>query len=306
MIEFDIDIEIEKKLLVILKNKTKRFLKYLENNDIDIKDEEELIKAAKECEKEEKKNKKIYGINKILLLYTLAAISKNIDKKSGVKFRERIKPEMFEKTIEEADNKIQELYKNTTKRAIYYIKNYIENINKLQDEIFRKSVELSTDELKKQIKSLYSESIKKMPENIDKYIERLRSDKSKFKLEEFEKMIKDDIVEVVWQEARNVVNERMKNSDILNINSVLGEIQAEYTKIIMKELGINTFIWVTKHDDRVREKHAWREGKVFNMNGKLVKGSGEDTAEILPKQEWGCRCKMGIEEKTIEEAVESA
>ena len=38
MIEFDIDIKIEKMLLKILKGKTKKFLKYLEENNIDVED----------------------------------------------------------------------------------------------------------------------------------------------------------------------------------------------------------------------------------------------------------------------------
>ena len=42
MIEFDIDIKIEKMLLKILKGKTKKFLKYLEENNIDVEDEEEM------------------------------------------------------------------------------------------------------------------------------------------------------------------------------------------------------------------------------------------------------------------------
>ena len=71
----------------------------------------------------------------------------------------------------------------------------------------------------------------------------------------------------------------------------------------MEELGIKGFIWVTKHDDRVRAKHSWREGKLFDMNGNLLKGVGEDSAKILPKQEWGCRCRMAIDKKAIEEAL---
>ena len=95
----------------------------------------------------------------------------------------------------------------------------------------------------------------------------------------------------------------MGYSDLLNSNNVLGEIQSEYVKVIMEELGIKGFIWITKHDERVREKHLWRHGKLFDTNGNLIKGTGKDSSRILPKQEWGCRCKMGIDEKVIEEAL---
>ena len=306
MIEFDVDIRIEKMLIKILKNKTKKFLKYIEDNNINIEDEEELIKAAEEFEEKEKKNKTIYGLNKMLLLYTLTSISNKIGKTSKERFKNRMTSEMFEEVTEKADKQTEELYKNTLKRAIYYITKHISNVRKIHSEILKKSSELSIEELKKEIKTSYYESFKKLPEHIEKYIEKIRAEKSKFKMEEFEKRVQKDIAGNIWEEAKERVEEQMTYSDVLNTNSVLGETQAEYVKIIMEELGINSFVWITKHDSRVRAKHSWRDGKVFDMNGNLLKGSGEDTDKILPKQEWGCRCKMGVDEKTIEEVLESA
>ena len=80
MIEFDIDIKIEKMLLKILKGKTKKFMKYLEENNINVDDEEEIEKALKNFK--EKENRTIFGINKVLLAYTLALIIEGISKKN--------------------------------------------------------------------------------------------------------------------------------------------------------------------------------------------------------------------------------
>lgn len=244
MIEFDIDIKIEKMLLKILKGKTKKFLKYLEENNIDVEDEEEIDKSLKKFK--EKENKTIFGINKVLLAYTLALIIERISKKNREKFKNRITSELFKKSVDIADKRIKELYLSSAKRTAYYV-----------NEVIRKS---------------------------------------KTGAEDF--VLKDK-----WEEAKEKVEERMGYSDLLNSNNVLGETQAEYVKIILEELGIKGFIWVTKHDDRVRAKHSWREGKLFDMNGNLLKGVGEDSAKILPKQEWGCRCRMAIDEKAIEEAL---
>ena len=109
-----------------------------------------------------------------------------------------------------------------------------------------------------------------------------------------------------WSEAKEKVLERMGYSNLMNTVNVLGEAQAEYIKTILKELGKNEFIWITKKDNRVREKHAWRHGRKFTLDGKLKNGLGKDSSRILPKQEWGCRCDFGIDEKIIEEALDNA
>lgn len=258
MIEFDINVEIEKKLLKILKNRTKKFLKYIEDNNINIENEEELQKAAEEYK--EKEDKKIFGINKLLLIYTLALFIDGISKKQRDIFKRRMQTELFIKAMEEADKKIRELYINTTKRTAYHL---------------------------------------------EKYIEELRKNKEKSAIKDFEKIIKDEIIKDKWEEAKQRVEERMALSDFLNANNVLGEIQAEYVKVIFEELGIKGFVWITKHDERVREKHAWRDGKVFDLQGNLLKGTKEDDSKILPKQEWGCRCRMAIDEKVIEEVLKN-
>ena len=258
MIEFDIDPKIERELLKLLKGRTKKFLKYLEDNKVDIEDHKEIEKAIKEFEEQE--NKKIFGINKVLLFYTLSSIFKKIDKKQQEQFKNIVDPKLFLKTILEADKKTKELYIRTSERTAYHLEKYIKN---------------------------------------------LRETKEKSSMAKFEEKIEKDIIKDKWEEAKQIVEEKMSYSDLMNSNNILGETQAEYIKIIMKELGIKSFVWITKNDNRVREKHSWRNGKMFDMNGKLIEGKGEDSTNILPKQEWGCRCKMGIDEKKIKEVLEN-
>lgn len=131
MIEFDIDIRIEKMLIKILKNKTKKFFKYIEDNNINIENEEELIKAAEEFEEKEKKNKTIYGLNKMLLLYTLTSISNKIGKTSKERFKNKMTSEIFEEATEKADEQTEKLYKDTLKRTIYYITKHVSGVRKI-------------------------------------------------------------------------------------------------------------------------------------------------------------------------------
>jgi len=258
MIELDINVELEKKLIKILKNKTQKFLEFLRENDIDIEDEEEMNEAIEQYEKKEKENKTIFGINKVLLAYTLALIVGNIDVKKQKKFKDKMKTKIFEQAISQADSKIRDLYINSTKRTAYFL---------------------------------------------DKYIEEIRKNKKSAKIDDFEKKIKDVVFSEKWEEAKQKIDEKMEFSNLLNTNNVLGETQAEYTKKILEELNINSFVWITKNDSRVREKHAWRNGKSFDMGGNLLQGTAEDSSKILPKQEWGCRCHMGIDEKQVEKGL---
>nr|DAS43160.1 MAG TPA: hypothetical protein [Caudoviricetes sp.] len=261
MIEFDISTDIEKKLLNILKKRTKKFLKYIEYNNIDVEDEEQLIEAAEKFKPKE--DKMIFGINRLLLLYTLALIIDKLSEKHQELFKDRMKTEIFEEALKKADKKMEELLLNTPNRVVSITTNYFSKTQK----------------------------------GINKEREILEELKEKFKKEV-------DIKK--WEEAKKKIIERMSYSNLLNTVNVLGEAQAEYIKTVLKELGKNEFIWITKNDDRVREKHAWRHGRKFSLNGVLKDGIGKDHSRILPKEEWGCRCDFGINEKVIEEGLDNA
>lgn len=259
MIEFDIDVQLEKEMLKILKGKRKRFIKYLEENNIDVENEEELKEAIEEYK--EKENKKIFGINKTLLILTLSSILNNLDSENRVKFKEKIRTELFKSTLLKADKRMKSFFSESNKRTAFYL---------------------------------------------DEYIKKIRNEKSKAKMEDYEGLIKKNVDINLWEEAKKRAEERIVYSDTILAVNKLGETQAEYGGIIIEELGLKGFVWITKHDSKVREKHAWRDGKIFDRNGKLLKGVAQDSSHILPKQEWGCRCRMGLDEKEIEEALSGA
>ena len=257
MIEIDIDVEIEKKLIKMLGNKVDRFIEYLKKNNIDITNKDELEEAVESFEKKEKENKTIYGINKVLLIYTLSLFYKKLSSEKQDKFKKKIESKDFISIIKTADKRLKQMYLDSIKRTAYVT---------------------------------------------DKYIEKIRREKQKADVREFDERIKAKAIPEVWE----YVKEKMETSNILNTVKNLGEIQAEYSKAILEILGINSFVWKTRHDGRVREKHQWRHGKVFDMNGQLIKGSAGDTDHILPKQEWGCRCIMVINENDVEGGLDNA
>ena len=56
-------------------------------------------------------------------------------------------------------------------------------------------------------------------------------------------------------------------------------------------LGLTVFIWGTQMDNRVRDTHNEREGNYFYTDGKPADGNSySDGKEIVPKQEYNCRC----------------
>lgn len=57
-----------------------------------------------------------------------------------------------------------------------------------------------------------------------------------------------------------------------------GNLYAQEVKDLMIENDITNFIWHTMKDDRVRESHAEREGRIFSIN------------DELPGEDFNCRC----------------
>jgi SPP1 gp7 family putative phage head morphogenesis protein len=63
----------------------------------------------------------------------------------------------------------------------------------------------------------------------------------------------------------------------------------EYASNKYKQMGIKYFQWETREDDRVRNSHRVLNKKTFSFDDPPKNTKGEN---ILPGQEYGCRCVM--------------
>lgn len=86
----------------------------------------------------------------------------------------------------------------------------------------------------------------------------------------------DGMVEERKGQARFVAQ-----NQINNFNSVM-------TKTRAQELGVTKARWRTEQDDKVRESHADRDGKVFDLSKGCY--SGIDGKWLLPQVDYNCRC----------------
>lgn len=82
--------------------------------------------------------------------------------------------------------------------------------------------------------------------------------------------------------------EKRKNHAKFTARNQINNFNSLSTKIRAQNLGITEAIWVTSRDERVRDSHAARDGKRFD----LAKGcySATDGKHLLPGVDYQCRC----------------
>jgi len=98
-------------------------------------------------------------------------------------------------------------------------------------------------------------------------------------------------LDTIMSEFDGMVEERKNHArfvaqnQINNYNSIM-------TKTRAQEVGVSRAIWITEGDDRVRESHADRDGREFD----LAKGcySSKDGEHLLPGVDYNCRCDYDL------------
>lgn len=94
-------------------------------------------------------------------------------------------------------------------------------------------------------------------------------------------------LDTIMEEFDGMVEERkgharfVARNQINNYNSIM-------TKTRAIEVGVTKAIWRTQGDDVVRESHADRDGKEFDLNKGLY--SSKDGLHLLPQVDYNCRC----------------
>ena len=99
------------------------------------------------------------------------------------------------------------------------------------------------------------------------------------------KEIKD--IEEFLKKYRKIVDNFSDFHSIQLNNIVFSALENKF----FDRLGLTVFIWGTQMDNRVRDTHNEREGNYFYTDGKPADGNSySDGKEIVPKQEYNCRC----------------
>lgn len=94
-------------------------------------------------------------------------------------------------------------------------------------------------------------------------------------------------LEEIMGEFKDMVEKR-KNHARFTARNQIGNFNSIATKIRAQNLGITQGRWITSRDERVRESHQDRNGKVFDLDKGLY--SSIDQKYLLPGVDYQCRC----------------
>ncbi len=84
------------------------------------------------------------------------------------------------------------------------------------------------------------------------------------------------------------MREKRKNHAKMVARTQITSFNSLASKARAQNLGITKAIWVTSHDERVRESHRARNGKEFDVSEGLY--SSTDGKTLLPGTDYQCRC----------------
>lgn len=88
-----------------------------------------------------------------------------------------------------------------------------------------------------------------------------------------------------WEDMAKAIEDRFDISEgraLLIARDQVGKFYGAVNKARQEELGVNSYVWRTSLDERVREEHAEREGEIFNWDDPPDDGH--------PGQPINCRC----------------
>ena len=220
------------------------------------------------------------------------------------------------------DNKIKSLLKGENDKFIAFIENLGITLEELEaDTQYYIDLYEDSKEKKRLIAILFLFAVSDLLANIEKELKRLGlysetlinqisadiTANSSAILKEFEKEIGDKVkdtydrvlktVLVNLKETKDIEEFLKKYKEIVDNFSDFHSIQLNNTVFSALEnkffnmLGLTVFIWGTQMDNRVRDTHNEREGNYFYTDGKPADdNSYSDGKEIVPKQEYNCRC----------------
>ena len=123
--------------------------------------------------------------------------------------------------------------------------------------------------------------------------ERFISVLEKKDIDEFESS--DDLIEATYVTVMNY--------DTYHAVMQAKGLYLNYENSTLDEMGINSYIWKTMRDSRVRAWHAERQDHRFDLNGKRLDGPQFEDGEYNPGTQPFCRCAKFIDKNSIRKAV---
>ena len=84
------------------------------------------------------------------------------------------------------------------------------------------------------------------------------------------------------------MEEKRRNHAKFTARNQIGNFNSITTKIRAQNIGITEAVWITSKDERVRDCHKKRDGKIFKLDKGLYHAC--DGLYLLPGVDYQCRC----------------
>lgn len=78
-----------------------------------------------------------------------------------------------------------------------------------------------------------------------------------------------------------------------------GSLMGDLTKKQHEDLGLETFVWSTSGDSKVRDSHKGLDGQVFKWSEGAKVRSGKSKKTIWPGTDFNCRCVAEVNEEEL-------
>lgn len=155
-------------------------------------------------------------------------------------------------------------------------------INKYKDWV------VNNIDIQKSIPKAYSDNINKIVSDINSQVAK----------ELGEKIGTDTVNNFINENLQKFTEEALKKGEEVTIQKLdfwardqVGNFTAEQTEGLFKQYTLESYIWETQGDNRVREVHASLQGMIIKF--------GESPIGVNPGQEYACRCGYSINEREI-------
>lgn len=174
----------------------------------------------------------------------------------------------------------KELQQTDLTGAKYWIKKNYELMNGSQDSVQLDKIKY--DRLNTQIKAI-DDTLKvkagERPSEIT--MGKLREEAAQGRNSEKIRKILDDLEHGKYNktDVKNLKTWYNRRNELIARNEQ-GNIYATETKELMEKNNIDSFVWRTMLDARVRPEHAEMEGNIYKVN----------EVEFMPGEDFGCRC----------------
>lgn len=195
---------------------------------------------------------------------------------------------VFTKLDKAAQRKLKKRFNN--KRLRRLVRKHLTALNKQNQRNFYERAE---DEIGIPMQQLIAREgltpeINALMLETEQWIQKLRDDTlEEFAANSLRIMAKGVDYETALNEYRDEGNKRKNHAQFIARNQI-STFNGLSNKLRYQKLGITQAVWVTARDERVRECHKVRDGKVYDLDKGLY--SSCDGKTLFPGLDYNCRC----------------